>query len=657
MLLKKLELQNYGLYLGLHIIDFPFVSDKQPITLIGGLNGRGKTTILEAIFLVLYGKRVIRYLQDERISYSEYLYNHINKSASEKIASIALTIAPDDQENTVTIQRSWSIGKGSISDNFTAMKNGAIDDYLSENWDYYIEEVLPLNISRFFFFDGEKIAQIADDDSFESVKDSIKSLLGLTTVDQLIFDVNKMIKRISNIQPLEHDNTLSEISDIQNELEKSEKEISSSVATAARMNMEVGQLRKQNSELESEFWSKGGPLGLRREEFKAERHQLTHKLEVKMTEVDDKLSRSLTPLLLCRPLLERTFNQLHLDEAHKSSKYFGALFSQLSNLLSSSVYDQKSEELIANFLVTAKQSLLISPNPDSKYEMTPASQSLFEALISQYVGELNYTSNLVADIRSIENGLTQLEINLNFEVEASDVKFTWEKMRQLSSQIMQYESIIHAETEKQAMLMNKNRTLENRRLTIVGTSRQSMETEDMTKKLVRYATMTIDVMEKFKLRLQKERINELEKLIFDCFTFIGQKDQMISRIEIDPETLNIKLIDYLGGELLKNQLSAGEKQIFAVSILWGLAKASGYQMPVIVDTPLGRLDSNHRTNFLSSYLPYASKQVVVLSTDEEINGKYYNLIEPYINSVYLLEYNELMKSTSISNGYFGRQTQ
>jgi DNA sulfur modification protein DndD len=160
-------------------------------------------------------------------------------------------------------------------------------------------------------------------------------------------------------------------------------------------------------------------------------------------------------------------------------------------------------------------------------------------------------------------------------------------------------------------------------------------------------------MVEFSKRLQIKRIKELELKIFDCFRFIAQKHSIIQRIDINPETLKIRLIDYTGGELMKTQLSAGEKQIFAISILWGLAQCSGYQMPVIVDTPLGRLDSNHRANFLKRYLPHASKQVVVLSTDEEINGKYYDMIKPYTNDVYTLIYNEEEKSSSIIHGYFG----
>ena len=163
----------------------------------------------------------------------------------------------------------------------------------------------------------------------------------------------------------------------------------------------------------------------------------------------------------------------------------------------------------------------------------------------------------------------------------------------------------------------------------------------------------MQTMEKFKERLTEKRVHDLSEMILGCFTSMVGKTSMIHHIQIDPKTLDIKLIDFKDKELLKSQLSAGEKQLFAVSIIWGLAKCSGYEMPVVIDTPLGRLDSHHRQNFVEGYLPYASKQVVVLSTDEEINGRYLDLVMPYVNKTYTLVYDEETRSSSIVGGYFG----
>ncbi len=179
------------------------------------------------------------------------------------------------------------------------------------------------------------------------------------------------------------------------------------------------------------------------------------------------------------------------------------------------------------------------------------------------------------------------------------------------------------------------------------------DTDDDNVRIIEYSTMTLEIMQEFVHRLQAKKVNQLEKNITSCFEFLAQKQAIITSISIDPETLDITLKDYNGGILLKDQLSAGEKQMFAISILWGLALSSGYKLPVIIDTPMARLDSAHRSNFINKYLPNASSQVIVLSTDEEINGKYLDDIREFVNTSYTLVYDEVEKCSTVHKGYFG----
>jgi DNA sulfur modification protein DndD len=101
-----------------------------------------------------------------------------------------------------------------------------------------------------------------------------------------------------------------------------------------------------------------------------------------------------------------------------------------------------------------------------------------------------------------------------------------------------------------------------------------------------------------------------------------------------------------------DRLSAGERQLLAVSLLWGLAKASRRPLPAIIDTPLGRLDSSHRRHLVERYFPHASHQVLLLSTDEEIGGEYLDAIRPSVGHSYLLEFNEAERSSTVKPGYF-----
>ena len=76
------------------------------------------------------------------------------------------------------------------------------------------------------------------------------------------------------------------------------------------------------------------------------------------------------------------------------------------------------------------------------------------------------------------------------------------------------------------------------------------------------------------------------------------------------------------------------------------------KLPTIIDTPLGRLDSNHRMHLVENYFPKAGEQVLLLSTDEEINKSLKNKLDPYIAKSYHLKYDSENQTTSIKEGYF-----
>jgi DNA sulfur modification protein DndD len=99
-------------------------------------------------------------------------------------------------------------------------------------------------------------------------------------------------------------------------------------------------------------------------------------------------------------------------------------------------------------------------------------------------------------------------------------------------------------------------------------------------------------------------------------------------------------------------LSAGEKQIYAIAILEALAKTSGRKLPIIIDTPLGRLDSKHRRKLVENYFPTASHQVIILSTDTEIDESFHKSLSDHISHTIKLDYDESIASTITNEGYF-----
>jgi DNA sulfur modification protein DndD len=159
-------------------------------------------------------------------------------------------------------------------------------------------------------------------------------------------------------------------------------------------------------------------------------------------------------------------------------------------------------------------------------------------------------------------------------------------------------------------------------------------------------------LDKFGLAVTTKHIRRLELLILESFSQLIRKENFINQIEIDPNDYTLTLYTPNHEKLSPKSLSAGERQLLAVSVLWGLSRASGRPLPTIIDTPLSRLDGKHRQNLVDNYFYQASHQVILLSTDEEINEKYYNDLKSAIGREYHITYEKDRQSAVIKQGYF-----
>jgi DNA sulfur modification protein DndD len=144
-------------------------------------------------------------------------------------------------------------------------------------------------------------------------------------------------------------------------------------------------------------------------------------------------------------------------------------------------------------------------------------------------------------------------------------------------------------------------------------------------------------------------IKNLESTISTMYRDLANKEDMIKEIKVDPYTFTTELFDYDGNQIKKEGISEGEKEIYAISVLWGLSRLSPHKLPMIIDTPLAKLDTKHVANITSKFFPNASEQVILLSQDREIDQNIYSLIKPHLNQSYTLMQTEENK---IKSGYF-----
>jgi len=171
-------------------------------------------------------------------------------------------------------------------------------------------------------------------------------------------------------------------------------------------------------------------------------------------------------------------------------------------------------------------------------------------------------------------------------------------------------------------------------------------------RIIQFSKRSRSSLEEFRIRVIERNLSKIEEFVLESFRDLLHKSNLVSRVTIDPTSFKVQLFDQGGAIFGVEHLSAGEKQLFSIAILWGLAKASGRPLPIIVDTPLGRLDADHRKNLMELYFPAASHQMLLLSTDTEIGPDEQSALTHHIGHRYLLEFDTKESRTTVRKGYF-----
>ncbi|MGY6205338.1 hypothetical protein [Paraburkholderia strydomiana] len=151
------------------------------------------------------------------------------------------------------------------------------------------------------------------------------------------------------------------------------------------------------------------------------------------------------------------------------------------------------------------------------------------------------------------------------------------------------------------------------------------------------------------------KVKQLASAMTSVYKTLAHKD-LVAKIDIKNDGTTL-ILGKTGKEIAVDR-SAGENQIFATALIAGLAKVSGVRAPMVVDTPLGRLDSKHRQNILGFWTGDKSRQVILLSQDEEIDHLFYKNIKASVGKTYLLEHVDvgdgIGRTTARADSYFGR---
>ena len=239
------------------------------------------------------------------------------------------------------------------------------------------------------------------------------------------------------------------------------------------------------------------------------------------------------------------------------------------------------------------------------------------------------------------------------QIDEKAVNSTYQEILSLTAKVAGLNEHYEQTLEELGVASAKYEELKKARVRVIEKAVGVMEDSDDIKRIVTYCGHVMNVLQEYRRRLQEEKAAYLAETMTKCFKSIVSKQHLIDRIDIEAETLNFTFYNGNGSLISRAALSAGEKQLLIIAMLWAIALCSKKEFPVIVDTPLARLDSAHRETLIKNYFARASKQMVLLSTDSEVYGQYYDMISPFVDHEITLTYDEVAQKSHVVPGYFG----
>ena len=645
MIIKRLTMHNFGVYAGTNTFDF---SNNKPIVLIGGMNGRGKTTFLEAILLSLYGSNSVSFIESKYRSYSQYLRSFVNKSSEEKDCYIELDfVMTENSSERYLVRREWNSKSRITKEKITVYKNAEESEFLTNNWAMFIESILPVELSRFYFFDGEKIAELALDDTNAQMKESIRAMLGITVLDVLKNDLEKSLKNNSKkIRSNEIVTSLdilkSEKDELQYELDECDEKIESITIKITEKEDKLEKLRKK-------YEIKGGSVLEQKNELLKRRSDIQGEISKNNESLVNIASTDL-PLIMVQDLIRDI--KLQAEDEHNDFIMKQAIEQIDDFLLAFLSQNQDKGNESTEFVDFIKENISNS-STEQIYNLSEHAlfqlNSLLEKILESRKEE---AKKCLRDKVELQKKLDEIDSYLSVDLNETELNSVYKSIKKFENNLIDIKANLLQEEEKRKIVNNEFLVKSSEYSDAVEKYLSNVEVIDENERLVKYTGMALKMVEAYTVQLQTRKTDVLAYNITSCYKKLANKRNLIDRIIMNPRTLDIKYLDANNNEVHNESLSAGEKQLMVIAILWALANCSKKKLPVIIDTPLSRLDSMHRTAMVTTYFPNASEQTIILSTDSEIDHNYYDLMKDSVGDEFTLVYDEDTRSTSIKKGYF-----
>lgn len=661
MIIKRIKTKNYKTYLSLDL-DLSVKPD-QPIILIGGMNGGGKTTLFEAICGALYGLKI-----KNKAHFQELLNNGaIGKVEPTIVLELTFEGMVLGRMQEYLLRRTYKLNPADKPvENVLLNMDGTPFSYGTatppqqraineQQVNKIIKANLPQELSKYFLFDAMQSSELLKENVFaQIIKDNIQNVMGFNKYLQMKnaaehqqqewaarrLEAQKEAEEYNGL--CEQRNQLVELQEENAKLQDDKYKYLTSIQTEYDAAKEGA---KESAETERKIQELEASVKDTQELSKRYNTQLKHVVEtLEINVFFPKLAQGITNevndiIRQKEALKQERKGVLSVEQMREvTTKILGYLKSKY--LCPESVEDddvvaylksqQESLHRKDNYAFMDESELealknLLNANAVNEFITLNDSRHDLEKRLENYDNQLRQISLLR---RSMVNGNTEIikayeEASRELESLKKEADNRKVSIKKLEQKIHQFDVQIQQEPDvKYDMLVKLKPFFEDVADTLLRRKKEKIE-EDM-----------------------KEQLNKLLISYKGCIAKVELSDRM--------ENFTIRLYHKAGNEISLNQLNAASKQIFIQVLLKVLRNLGDYNPPVMIDTVMGVLDEESRDVLMEEYFPGLAEQTILLCTTSEIRkDKDYLKLEPFLSRSYTLVRDVERQSTHIEEGYFG----
>lgn len=689
MLINKIILNNYRLYEGENTISFNFDESKN-IYLVCGENGFGKTTFLHSLLWCLYGRFVgdIPVSGQDASNYTATQKGNLNLSAArryeelatpEAIAAIkkngyagyeqiqkdsicSVTICftevgiPSIPCRNICVKRSYDalLQKEDVEILIDGNRNELTEEIGS---DVFINDfILNKDIASLFFFDSEEIVSLAETSTIaerRKLSHAYEEVLGIRKYEELKINLESL--RLRYRKKSKDLSLRDKLESLEAERDAKRQEALDLESTIEQMQASMDALREENEQFQTKLSREGSSV--KTEELQRVKAVIEHcKQEDARMKNAIKQFIDYAPFAVAGNVFSQAYQLAKAD--HNTAAINNAAVAQ------NSVLDALSSDMLQ----------LLTSMPLKKKE-TEEAQKKLESIIAKYRGGtsnreicLNISDEDFAEIEAVYNSLTttyKLEFSTLAEAYRKN-RITLERNARRLANIQSKESdeVVKALRDKKNEIEQKIKdTDEQLRQNHVKTGELKLTLESLNKQIKELSRkVSVDDADEEKDKVASELIGELDTFLFslketkksslelrirNALNTLMHKEDFIGRVEVELEddSMDIKLYSPDGFEIDKMLLSKGEKQLYATSVLKALVDESGIQFPVFIDSPLQKFDKSHASKIITEFYPSISKQVILFPLlHKELTATEYEMLKPYVENAVVIS-NDTVRST------------